>query len=339
MTNTKKNILYLGPYKHTHYLGQLSLRNIHELMRSPSLNVIPKHIHIDSSDVFDASHIISDTITSIDNIEKIDLIIQNLPLDFLTSNTYTQNIVIPFLNPYINYSNTDLLDNYDYVLVDDQYTKDHLSHKNTNIQIYEQTTPIIINNCNNERYNLGAYDSLYKYGFIGHYAKESSVVQKLIQSFLTALRTNNNAYLFILLTATEKEKSELETFYNTLKQSLKITNYDKVLFMYNGCGHIDSIRFLNNIDCYVSLNTYTKYSMYEKYCKEAGKSYITYKDIDYISMPIIPVNDIKDLQLKQQSPTTDGIGTALVQVLNAPPKYRSKNQNKSLSDIVCKIIQ
>jgi hypothetical protein len=335
----KKNILYLGPYQQPNYVGQASLRNLHELSQVEHLNIIAKHIPVDSNDIFDISSILPTLASSLDDITHLDGIIQNLPLDFLAINHYVPNIVIPFISPYIQYTNTDILSHYAAILVDDIKVKEQIQNKNTNVEVYEQNIPLILNQCHKERYNIGAYDHLYKFGFMGLYSKESGIIHKLIQAFLTTFRTNDEVSLCILVTATDKEKLELESFYSDMKQSLKITNYDKVIFMFNNCNHMDSIRFLNNLNCYLSLNAYTKYVMYEKYCKQHNIPYVTHKDVSHIQMPIIPILNIDDIQLKQNSLTTDSISKALLQSINNTSVHRSKNTNKSLSDLVCKIIQ
>lgn len=334
----KKNILYLGPYKQPNYIGQAALRNLHELSQVENLNIIAKHIPVDSNDLFDTDSILPQLVSSLDEITNLDGIIQNLPLDFLAINHYVPNIIIPFINPYIQYTNTDILSHYTAVLVDDIKLKEQIQNKSTNVEVYEQQSPLILNQCHKERYNIGSYDHLYKFGFMGLYAKESSIIQKLIQAFLTTFRTNDDVSLCILVTATDKEKSELEAFYADIKQSLKITNYDKIIFMFNNCNHMDSIRFINNLNCYLSLNSYTKYVMYEKYCKQYNIAYITHKDVSHIQMPIIPILTIDDIQLKQNSLTTDSISKTLLQSINNTSVHRSKNTNKSLSDLVCKII-
>jgi hypothetical protein len=335
----KKNILYLGPYQQPNYVGQAALRNIHELSQVEHLNIIAKHIPVDSNDTFDTGSILLNTASSLDGVGQLDGVIQNLPIDFLAINYYAPNIVIPFVSPYIQYTNTDILSHYASVLVDDIKIKEQLQNKNTNVEIYEQQSPLILNQCHKERYNIGSYDHLYKFGFIGLYSKESGVIHKLIQAFLTTFRANDDVSLCILITATDKEKSELESFYADIKQSLKITNYDKIIFMFNNCNHMDSIRFLNNLNCYLSLNAYTKYVMYEKYCKQNNIAYVTHKDVSYTQMPIIPILSIDDIQLKQNSLTTESISKTLLQSVNDTSVHRSKNTNKSLSDLVCKIIQ
>ena len=339
MNNNKKNILYLGPYKQVNYIGQCSLRNLYEIIQSESLNVISKHISVDNSDLLDTSHVIPKHHESIDNVLGIDMIIQNLPVSFMSSNFYTKNVAIPFVDPYIDYSNSNIFANFDMVLIDDQYSRDKIKNKYTTIEIYDQQPPIILNNCNTEKYSLGSYSHLYKFGFIANYQKEVTFLQKLIQSFLTTFRANNKVSLYLLVTATEKEKTELESLYKNIKKSLGMIDYDKIIFMYNNGDHMDSIRLLNSLDCYISLNSYTKYSMYEKYCTQINCAYITHRDINCLNMPIMPTITATDLKSKYCSPTSDSISQALVQSINKPI-YRSKNKhtNQTLSNIICKII-
>lgn len=338
MSKAIKNILYLGPYQQTNYLGQSALRNLYELQQIESVNIIHKNVSVDNSDIFDTSSIVPKSNIDIGSLSNIDLIIQNLPIEFLSVNFYTTNVVIPFINPYINYSNSDIFNSFRSVLIDDIYLKDHIASKNTTVEIYEQQPPLILNNCEKERYNLGTYDELYKFGFLGDYSEESSIIHKLIQTFLTTFRSDDNVCLCLLLTATDQEKSDLESFYTNIKKSLRITNYDKIIFMYNNCGHMDAIRFINNISCYISLNSYTKYCMYEKYCKQTNKSYITHKDMACVNMPIMPVKNNLDIELKQNSPTTESIARAFIEYMRGRNVYRSKTVNKTLSDIICKII-
>jgi hypothetical protein len=231
-----------------------------------------------------------------------------------------------------------MFSHFDMVLIDDQYSRDKIKNKHTKIEIYDQQPPIILNSSNAEKYSLGAYSNLYKFGFIANYQKEVIFLQKLIQSFLTTFRANNKVSMYILVTATDQEKAELESLYEDIKKSLSITGYDKIIFMYNTCGHMESIRFLNSIDCYISLNSYAKYSMYEKYCAQIGHTYITHKDISYLNMPIIPTKLVTDLKNKYCSPTSDSISQALTQSLNKQIYRKNKHTNQTLSNIICKLI-
>jgi hypothetical protein len=338
MNNNKKNILYLGPYKQVNYLGQCSLRNLYEILQLESVNVVSKHISVDNSDVLDTSHIIPKHHESIDNVSGIDMIIQNLPTSFISSNFYAKNVVIPFVDPYIDYSNSNMFSHFDMVLIDDQYSRDKIKNKHTKIEIYDQQPPIILNSCNTEKYSLGAYSNLYKFGFIANYQKEVTFLQKLIQSFLTTFRASNKVSLYLLVTATDQERAELESSYEDIKKSLSMIGYDKIVFMYNNCDHMDSIRFLNSLDCYISLNSYTKYSMYEKYCTQINRSYITHKDINSLNMPIMPTKTVTDLKSKYCSPTSDSVSQALTQSLNKQIYRKNKNTNQTLSNLICKLI-
>ena len=336
--NNKKNILYLGPYKQVNYLGQCSLRNLYEILQLESVNVISKHIPVDNSDVLDTSHIIPKHHESIEDVLGIDMIIQNLPTSFISSNFYAKNVAIPFVDPYIDYSNSNIFSNFDMVLIDDQYSMDKIKNKHTKIEVYDQQSPIILNSCNTEKYSLGSYRHLYKFGFIANYHKEVTFLQKLIQSFLTTFRANNKVSLYLLVTATDQEKAELESLYEDIKKSLSMIGYDKIVFMYNNCDHMDSIRFLNSLDCYISLNSYTKYTMYEKYCTQINRAYITHKDISSLNMPIMPTKTITDLKSKYCSPTSDSVSQALTQSINKQIYRKNKHINQTLSNIICKLI-
>lgn len=338
MNNNKKNILYLGPYKQVNYLGQCSLRNLYEIIQSGSVNVVSKHISVDNSDLLDTSHIIPKHHESIDNVLGIDMIIQNLPPSFMSSNLYAKNVAIPFVDPYVDYSNSNLFTNFDMVLIDDQYSRDKIKNKNTKVEVYDQRPPIVLNNCNTEKYNFGSYSNLYKFGFIVNYQKEITFLHKLIQSFLTTFRANNKVSLYLLVTATDKEKAELESLYEDIKKSLGMIGYDKIIFMYNNCDHMDSIRLLNSLDCYISLNSYTKYSMYEKYCTQINCAYITHRDINCLNMPIMPTKTLTDLKSKYCSPTSESISQALTQSINNQIYRNNKHTNQTLSNIICKII-
>lgn len=332
----KKNILYIGPYKQNNYLGVSSLRNLYELIKNPKYNTIYRHITVDDDcTLFDVSTIVPD-IEIPDSINNLDAIVQNLPIDLLDSNRYTKNVYIPFFSSFTSHSYDSVFDENNFILIDNFYAKDDISHKN--VKIYSTDTPIIINNAHQEKYNIGIYNNLYKFGFIGSYSTDYLVIQKLLQSFLLSFRSNDDVCFCLLLTANDNQKNELESYYRSLLKDMSVNNYDKIIFMYTDAFHIDSIRLINNISCYISMNYNTDYTLYNNYAKKIGISTICPKDLTYIKMPLSKISNSKHIDTIQKSFITQNMSALMKERISGKSQYSSKNKQESLSSVLDQII-
>lgn len=342
--NTKsKNILYLGPYKQADYFGQAALKNLKSIMDIKNANIIARHVSVNASPTTNISSIIDETsITEINTniIEKLDIIIQNVPMEFLSTNFYTKNVCIPFINPYQTYSHSKF-DNFDTVLLDNFYLKNNfITTDQKKIQIFDIEQPIFIDGCDKKQMQIQKANHCYRFGFIGNYAADYHIIQKLIQAFMIAFRSNNDVSLCMMISIDETDKGRLDEVTNNIKKSLKVIDYDKIIFVYTLCNHIDSIVFINNLNCYLSINSGTQYSLYENYCKTANINYIGHNHLQYNCMPQIQINNIDDLGTTQKSATTESIILKLKEQINnnTTSAHKNKQKHKTLGDIICTLV-
>lgn len=342
-TTSYKNILYLGPYKQTDYSGQAALKNLKSVMSMKNTNIIARHVPINNSQMVDISSIVDESrINRIDTsiVASLDLIIQNVPLSFLSTNFYTKNICIPFVNTYQTYSDNQF-DNFDHVLLDNFYSKNNFTASDQKkIQTFDIGQPIIVDNCDQKQMNIEKANHCYRFGFIGNYNTDYHIIQKLIQAFMIAFRSTNDVCLCMMINIDESDKSRLEEITNDIKKSLKIVDYNKIIFIYTLCNHVDSIVFLNNLNCYISINASTPYSLYENYCKIKNINYISYNNLQYNSMPQIEINSIDDVGIVHKSITTESLILKLKEQIhqNSVTTHKSKQKHKTLEDILCTLV-
>ena len=150
------NSLYIGPYRQVDNLGILSRLYLQDfasisskmMSRPVYLNMHPKYL--------------GGQLNSENNIENLDTIIQNLPIDMLVSDYKKTNIAIPIISNK-RFSSKDIakLNKFDYILVDDPFAYDELSSKLSNLNLFFIKPNISYEKiklaAGNKRFNLGIH--------------------------------------------------------------------------------------------------------------------------------------------------------------------------------------
>ena len=187
------NSLYIGPYRQIDNLGILSRLYLQDFS-SVSSKIMSRPFYLSMHPKY-----LGGQLNSENNIENIDTIIQNLPIDMLVSDYKKTNIAIPIIGNK-RFSDKDIakLNKFNYVLVDDPYSYEELSSKLNNAFFIKPNISYekIKLAAGNKRFNLSIhnhYKKVYKihvkaqsthYGsFVGHF----SIARKMIKGLLNFL--------------------------------------------------------------------------------------------------------------------------------------------------------
>ena len=178
------NLLYIGPYRQLDYIGQVSTAHIDSILKhiKPSDSLITRPVYIDTSLADKGGR----SITESGILDKIDILIQYLPIEFIAIKRDTKNIVIPIMDPKLNNISYDdewkKLNWCDKILVEEDKHKNMLKlcGIKSSIDIYEEK----LETDNLQKFNLDSIEINYKFGFIGQYQSNKLIIQKIINAFL-----------------------------------------------------------------------------------------------------------------------------------------------------------
>lgn len=335
------NILYIGPYRQIDYIGQVSNAHIGSILRhiKPSDKLITRPVYIDTSLVKNDEKTINESITC----EKIDIIIQYLPIDFIAIKTDVKNIAVPIIDPKLNniahdneYKKLNLCNK---ILVDEEKHKHMLKlcGIKSAIDLYEEK----LETDNPQKFNLDLIEKNYKFGFIGHYQNNKLIIQKIIQAFLLASRHQNNITLHLFLRGSDQHKQEIDNYIIKTKEQLMIPSYhNKIYPLFGIWNQQESLIALNSIDCFVSLNDDYRYLLYEKYFttnkeSEQYKFLINRQNVQTIETPVLPITNIYEYKNTLTSVITQDLCSKLLSAQSSQQKNK-KTDYSSLGNIICK---
>jgi len=282
------NILYIGPYRQFDYLGQVSnshINSIKEYSKDTNISLTCRPIYVDSmSRERTQSSIIEYHENNIK--EYYDIIIQNVPLSYLSIIGTTKNIAVPIVSSCLYDTEHDdlfcILDDFNYVFLEDTKT---ISRKNNNIMLYTNEISKSLYDID-KRYNIGYINNFFKFGFIGYYKPNKNIIYSIILSFLTSFRETEEKALIFHLLGSDNDQKELNDEYNNIKKLLNINNQiENVFFIFNKIDLENSMISLNTFDCYLSMNEDTRYSMYEKISLDLGKTILSRSNVSLLKSP------------------------------------------------------
>lgn len=344
------NILYIGPYRQFDYLGQQSLSHISALEKvaktNSEISLTCRPIFLDASL---KSSMEQENIASYESNTKneYDLIIQNLPVSYLSPTAETKNIAIPIVSPALyNTEKHDhlfsVLEKFNWVFLDDPNSI-KTKNKNNHILYSCDENESHVENVKDKIYNIGYMNNSYKFGFIGIYKNNTSIIYGILLCFLTAFRNNDNVTLILNLLGTENDQKEISEKYTQLKKSLKIVNQiDNVHMIFNTIDLVNSSIALNTFDCYISLNDDTKYSYYEKLSTKLNKTYISKSTLKLDTIPQEELIISNDYGYCSDISYGDLVDTMIAKYTNYKNNSRSKssknNEYPSFEKMLCKIL-
>lgn len=336
------NILYIGPYKQTDYIGVMSLLHIHSIKQylSQSDKLITRPIYLDTNFIsnlsIDAEH---------GTANHFDMIIQYLPVDFLAITTNTKNIAIPIFDPklcrLIDDSKYSVLNLCDKILIDEERYKNILRSYNIqkSIEIYEEHIP----ENHTQKFDLDPIQDSYKFGFIGKYQSNKQIIQKIILAFLLNYRTNNNTKLYFFLTGNEQDRRDAEDQVAKIKKDLSIPEYIRPIHcLFELWEHKNITIALDSLNCFISLNDDYRYVLYEKFFMsnaiDTKKFLINRQNISIIETPVINISHISEYNNTLSSIYTKD----LIDKMKSAPQAQQKNKKNNfncLGHILCKQAQ
>ena len=346
------NLLYIGPYRQYDYMGQTSRILLHSIKEKCSYNnhkVYSRPLYIDFGSVDEKmpEYIKKDETFPSDSTNWSG-IIQHMPVEFLSSQSFTKNIAIPILNNQLaktslNNNNFRKLNLFDHVLVENDNQKNFLlkSGITTKISVYNEEikTDYIDHNLRNKQFDLGSLNNNFVFAFIGSYSSNQNIIHKLIVSFLVAFRSEPKNTLFFLLKGTSEDKEELMKFYNETKQKLNILDINPVIFSFGSLQLQESIACINTCSCYLSINDDVAYNMYEKYAQSINKPIISKYNLEVTHTPGLGVGYFYDIEDVIGSINTMSLTYKLKSIQSDNKILKNKSNNKSVGEIICNILQ
>lgn len=334
------NILYIGPYRQIDYIGQVSNVHIESIKKylKKDDHLVTRPLYIDSK--LSAEYISYDT----ENVrtDSLDLIVEYVPVDFVASLPSIRTFVIPMIDPKLcsisQSYNYNILNTVDKVLVDNDKQK-HILKKcsiKTSIEIY--------NDClvdeKSQQFNLDVSETNYKFGFIGSFALNQQILNKIIRSFLSCYRASNKTHLYLFLRGSDKDKIELDAMIEKSKKDLRIPEYVSCITSIFGIwDKQESITALNSIDCYISLNDDYRYTLYEKFFMESDKPnrfLISRNNVESIEVPLSELNSLYDYADTLHAIHTQDLYHKMLNAASSQSQKYKKTETPSLGSIVCK---
>jgi hypothetical protein len=340
------NTLYIGPYRQFDYVGQQSIEHItaieNELIKkNKDFSLTCRPIFLDPS----AKAEIPSNITAYEsNIqEQYDIIIQYLPLTYLCPINISKNIAIPILSPSLyganNHENLfSILDEFNWVFIDDPnlIKKDN---KTNHILYSSNINKKTLESIKNKTYNIGYMNSFFKFGFIGSYKTNIGIINKIILSFLTAFRNNDNVALILCLLGTEEDQKEITMSLARTKELLKINNQiDNVYLLFNKLDITNSLIGINTFDCYLSLNEDIQFTMYERVCQSLENSLISRSSLESIKTPQEILVKTNDFGYCTGISSVDLIEKMIHKIDSNNNKKNKNNSYPDFGKMICKIL-
>lgn len=336
------NILYIGPYRQTDYIGQVSNTHIESIKKTIKSqdNIVTRPIYLNPSLSVKTGILNTENIPT--SMTNIDVTIQYLPIDYAAINCFSKNIYIPILDPKLN---SIACSNYDYkilscfnkILVNDDKQKFTLKaiDNNLDIEIYEES----IQSEEAARFDFGVMQTFYKFGFIGQCSYNKQIIQKLITSFLIASRSLNNVHLYMFLLGTDSDKLELEEFIKTTKKTAQIASYiDNISCIFGLWNGKEATAALNSIDCYISLNDDNRQYLYEKYfmSSQNSKFLISRNNTEAIEVPVTHLTSSNEYDNTLYSISTQSLIKNIQRAVTTDKQKHKKTQLPTLGTIVCR---
>lgn len=348
-----KNIVFIGPYRQYDYIGMES---------SLYLDAIGSYLSKVNYRTYARPLIIDDSITHQDpslnhqlhqyeqlpqSTKECAAIIQHCPIEHLAIQKKWKNICIPILDPRLHkasvFSYIQKLNYVDNIIVHNESQKNFLLKSNikTNITVCEDN---LIQNLNNDilskKYDFGPlYNSLYNFGFIGSYAENVSVIQRIIISYIYAYRQDSKTRLILFLRGTQNDKMALEKLYASITRDLNVKNFNNnIIFLFNNLDISASIIALNSINCLLSLNDDYQYSLYETFLNTANKSVISKNNIDVVPVPPSLLNkyDMEDII---GSISTNSLSQKMSTIQSVVSNHKNKKTKHNIGETICHILQ
>lgn len=286
------NTLFIGPYHQTDYVGSIARCYLDHILSSNThqKTLVCRPLYLNNQDTNPLD-------TNNGKLVENKTIIQHVPIDMFVGHTkFVNNILIPIIDhkKEINSKFRDSLELATKILVNNSIDYNKLLHCNLNpkkLSIFSIKPKVDINLLN-KKIDLGIYDSLYKYYFIGEYKSNTDILQKLITSFLYSFRDKESVCLVLWLSSTEQERVELLKFYEDLKKRLKIVRgIDPIVFISRPINFKETILMHSCGDVYLAINDDYYPTIDEYYSSMYKKQIINKSTLETIKLPDLSLDD------------------------------------------------
>ena len=256
------NSLYIGPYRQVDNLGILSRLYLQDfasisskmMSRPVYLNIHPKYL--------------GGQLDSENNIENLDTIIQNLPIDMLVSDYKKTNIAIPIIsNKRFSPKDIAKLNKFNYVLVDDPCAYEELS-SNLNVNVF-----FIKPNIHNH------YKKVY---LVADYSSNVDLIDTIILQFSSLLSKHRNLSLVLFLSGIDQQTSSLlESKIRTIYEKFSLrTDTMHIIMIASELDEESHVVAHNTGDIFLNLNDFPRNSLNFYLAEALNKPVLDLSDID-----------------------------------------------------------
>jgi hypothetical protein len=333
-------------------VSRITLSDIKVSMEALGHKIYSRPVYVDPLSTYNElpEYLSNQEIFPSENIEW-SCIIQHLPIDFLTAQSFTKSAAIPFVNNQLiktsKYnSKFKTLNYFNNILVTSDAQKNLLlkSDISSKIIVYNESmtasSSYLDNEIKNKQFDLGLSDDSYVFCFIGSYSSNQQILRKLIISFLIAFRGESNKKLFLLLKGTNKDKEEIDRFYNEMRKKLKLFGVSPILFSFCSLSLPEAIAAINSSSCYLSINDDISHNIYEKYAKSTNKQTITKHSLEINQLPISDVGDMYDIEDIIGSINSMSLSQKLKSIITESAiTNKNRTNNKSIGETICSILR
>jgi hypothetical protein len=284
------NTLFIGPYQQTDYIGNISKCYLDYLLSSSKHQeqLVCRPLYLDNETTSDAVFNSNN-----ERLTSTKTIIQNVPIEMFVGYTkFSNNILIPIINhkKEINIKFRDNLQLANKILVNNHTDYNKLIQCNLDpkkISLFSIKAKID-NSFVNKKIDLGIYDLMYKFYFIGEYKSNTDIIQKLITSFVHSFRNKENVCLVLWISSSENDRVQLLKFYEEVKNKLQIKNgIEPVVFISRPINFSETLLIHASGDTYLAINDDYYPVIDEYYSGIYQKQLINRSILDTIKMPDI----------------------------------------------------
>jgi len=273
------NSLYIGPYRQIDNLGILSRLYLQDFS-SVSSKIMSRPFYLSMHPKY-----LGGQLNSENNIENIDTIIQNLPIDMLVSDYKKTNIAIPIIGNK-RFSDKDIakLNKFNYVLVDDPYAYEELSSKLNNTFFikpnisYEKIKFAV----GNKRFNLSIHNHYKKVYLVADYSSNSDLIDTIILQFSALLSKYRNLSLVLFLSGLDQQTSSLlESKIRTIYEKFSLrTDTVHIIMIASELDEESHLIAHNTGDIFLNLNDFPRNSLNFYLAESLNKPVLDLSDIN-----------------------------------------------------------
>ena len=313
------SILFIGPYRNTDTLGQVSRLYISQLAkRYGTEDVVSRPVYLSSLHRILPKKI--EFITEKTSIaqNQYDICVQHLPLEHIQymPDVASQHHVFPIIENIedfgISSSSLDILRFFDNIVVQSKkeastittYCPD-LADKISILDTGVDKNNLI--NYTNNKYVFDNYHHTKKLYFIGNFDEDEGIIKKIIFSLYSSIseRPFGAVCVFFLDYYNAPNIELLENNIKNMRSEFGLpTEYGKEIFIFKQFTESEIIAAHKSCDIYLSLNEKNTLYLQETYARLCGNTVISLDDYSDIAVPMKTELASYSYQMKRRSIST-----------------------------------